>query len=487
MSLSTALHIAQSALITTSKQTSVVSRNVSEANNPDYTRRYALVTSTAPGARSVSVQRAANEALFRSNLKALSSLEGQNTLYDGMERLGLTVNGVDNATSAAKAIEQLQLALQTYSSTPSDRNLAENTVDAARNMVRTLNDGTSAIQSFRADMDSEIADAVSQLNDLLGQFEDVNTEIIKGTRDGSDVSDSLDRRDALLKQISGIIGISTFTRSDNDMVIMTSDGATLFETVPRTVTFDAQSTYSASTPGNSIYIDGIPLVGGSGGNTDAAGRLPALVQLRDDVAGTMQNQLDEIARGLITTFAETDGSGGPLPPLAGLFTWPGGPAIPATGTLVSGLAGTIALNPDFDSEAGGDPTLLRDGGANGAGYVHNVDNGASFADLLISYSDKLDEPMTFDASAALSTSQSVSSFSTTAISWFEGARQDASNAGLAKEALAARTAETLSNATGVNSDTETLLLLDLEHTYQASARLIQTIDDMLQSLLDAVR
>lgn len=487
MSLSTALNIAQSALITTSKQTSVVSRNVSEANNPDYTRRQALVTSTAPGARSVSIQRSANEALFRSNLRALSSLEGQSTLYDGMERLGLAVNGVDNATSAAKAIEQLQLALQTYSSTPSDSNLAENTVDAARNMVRTLNDGTQAIQSFRADMDSEIATAVSQLNDLLGQFEDANNEIVKGTRSGSDVSDSLDRRDALLKQISGIIGISTFTRDNNDMVIMTSDGATLFETIPRTVTFDAQAIYSAGTPGNSIYIDGIPVIGGSGGNTDAAGRLQGLVQLRDSVAGTMQNQLDELARGLITTFAETDASGGPLPPLAGLFTWSGGPAIPAAGTLVGGLAGTISINPAFDSEAGGDPTLLRDGGANGAGYVHNVGNGASFADLLISYSDKLDEPMIFDTAAALNATQSVSSFSTDAISWLEGARRDASNASLAKEALAARTAESLSNATGVNSDTETLLLLDLEHTYQASARLIQTIDDMLQSLLDAVR
>jgi flagellar hook-associated protein 1 FlgK len=30
------------------------------------------------------------------------------------------------------------------------------------------------------------------------------------------------------------------------------------------------------------------------------------------------------------------------------------------------------------------------------------------------------------------------------------------------------------------------LLLDLEHTYQASARMMKTVDDMLSSLLDAV-
>ena len=244
MSLTTALGIAQSALRNTSRQTSIVSRNVSDASNPDYTRRMAVVTSTAPGARSIDVQRAANDLLFKNNLRALASLTGQQTLYDGMERLGLSVNGIDNATSAATAMGQLQQALQTYSASPSNRNLAENAVDAARNMVRTLNDGTRAIQTFRAEMDSEIATAVSELNDLLSQFKDANTDIVAGTRNGRDVSESLDRRDALLKQISSLVSISTFTRSDNDVVIMTKDGATLFETIPRSVTFQPQAIYS---------------------------------------------------------------------------------------------------------------------------------------------------------------------------------------------------------------------------------------------------
>jgi flagellar hook-associated protein 1 FlgK len=404
-----------------------------------------------------------------------------------MERLGLAVNGADNATSAATAIGQLQQALQTFSASPSNRNLAENAVDSARSMVRTLNSGTQAIQSFRSDMDSEIGSAVSELNDLLNQFKDANNDIVSGTRNGRDVSDSLDRRDALLKKISNIVGVSTFTRADNDMVILTKDGSTLFETIPRTVSFDPQTSYTAGTAGNSVYVDGIPIAGGSGGNTNATGKIAGLVQLRDSVAGTMQSQLDEVARGLISAFAETDGSGGPLPAQAGLFTWPGGPAIPAAGTIVGGLAGLITLNPAFDSEAGGDPTLLRDGGANGAGYVHNTGSASSYADLIISYADNLDKPIAFDAAAAIGTSQSVTDFSTNAISWFEGVRQNASTAVEAKDALATRTSEALSNATGVNVDNEMSMLLDLEHTYAASARLITAVDDMLNSLLTAVR
>lgn len=486
MSLTSALSIATQALRNTSRQTSVVSRNVSDASNPDYTRRSAVITSTAPGARSVDIQRASNDALFRSNLKSQASFEGQRTLYEGMERLGLAVNGVDNASSAATVIGQLQLALQTYSASPSNRNLAENAVDAARSVVRTLNSGTQAIQSFRVDMDNQIEASVNELNDLLNQFKDANTEVVAGTRNGRDVSDSLDRRDSLLKQIAGIVGVSTFTRGDNDMVIMTKDGATLFETIPRNVTFQAQPMYNAGVPGNSVYVDGLPIISGSGGNSDASGRISGMLQLRDSVAGTMQSQLDEIARGLITAFAETDGSGGPLPSAAGLFTWSGAPAIPASGTLVGGLAGQISLNAAFDTASGGDPTRLRDGGANGAGYVHNTSGASSYANLLISYSQQLDQPMAFDPASAIGTSQSVSDYSSNAISWFEGVRKDASTASDAKEALAARTEEALSNSTGVNVDTEMSLLLDLEHTYEASSRLIKAVDDMLTALLAAV-
>ena len=201
----------------------------------------------------------------------------------------------------------------------------------------------------------------------------------------------------------------------------------------------------------------------------------------------MESQLDEIARGLITAFAETDGTGGPLPPVAGLFTWPGAPAIPPAGTIIDGLAGQISLNTAFDSDAGGDPTLLRDGGANGAGYVHNSTGGSSYSDLLLAYSNKLEQPIAFDPGAAIGTTHSVMSFSTNAIGWFEGVRKDASTAAEAKEALATRTAEALSNATGVNVDAEMSLLLDLEHTYEASARLIRAVDEMLASLLAAVR
>ncbi|OHV69970.1 flagellar hook-associated protein FlgK [Mesorhizobium sp. LCM 4577] len=483
MSLSSALSIAQSALLATSKQTSVVSRNVADASNPDYTRRIAVVTSTAPGARAVEIQRAANDLLFRQNLSALSAWSGQSALYDGMDQLDLSVNGVDNASSPSTAIANLQKALQLYATTPSNQNLGTSVVDSAKQVVNSLNSGTQAIQDFRTQADSQIATAVDDLNSLLSQFQDANKAVISGTRSGTDVSDALDQRDALLKKISEYVPVSTFTRGDNDMVITTKDGTTLFETVPRSVTFTPSSGYSAGTAGNTVYIDNVPVSAGTGDNSTADGKLAGLLKLRDGVASTMQSQLDEIARGLVTAFAETAPS---QPNATGLFTWSGAPAIPAAGTLVDGLAGTISVNAAFDPSAGGNPALLRDGGANGVAYVANGGGGASYADLLIGYSSKLDQPMTFDSSAGITVSSGVSDYAANAIGWFEGVRQQASANADSKQALAARTAEALSNDTGVNVDQEMSLLLDLEHTYQASAHMMKTVSDMLDALMSAV-
>jgi flagellar hook-associated protein 1 FlgK len=484
MSLSTALSIAQSALLNTSRQTSVVSRNISEASNPDYSRRSAILVTSENGAQVMQTQRATSDALFRQNMAATSSSAGQTALMSGLNTLNFDVHGIEYANSAATMLGEFQQAMQIYSASPSNNSVAENAIDAAKSLVRSLNEGTNAIQSFRISTDREIGSAVGELNNLLADFKIANDQITAGTRAGRDVNQSLDQRDALLKKISEYIPVNAITRADNDLMLVTSTGQTLFEKVPRDVTFTQTVGLQPGSSGNSIYIDGVPVIAGSGGNTTAGGKLAAFVQLREEVAGGMQAQLDEIARGLITAFRETDPNG-VQPDAAGLFTWSGAPGIPAAGTLEDGLARDIRINPAFDSEQGGNPHLLRNGGANGAAYVHNTTGGTSYSDLLLSYAARIDEPMTFDAGAGINGTVSLSTYSTEAISWFSGIREDASRAAESKNALMARTHEALSNLTGVNIDEEMTLLLELERTYEASARLMRAVDDMLTALLNA--
>lgn len=482
MSLSSALNIAQNALAATSRQTSVVSRNVSSASDPDYNRRTAVLTSEAPGTRALVIQRAANDMLFRQNLAASASSGGQGAIAEGMERLGLSVNGVDGASSAAAALGKLQEALQVYSASPSNRTLAETAVGAAGDLARTLNAGSTAVGAFRTQTDAAIGTAVDDVRNLLQSFGDANNAVTAATRAGRDASDALDARDAALKKIAEYVPVSTITRAGNDMVITTADGATLFETVPRAIAFTPSNAMGTATAGSGVSVDGVPLSGGASGS----GRIAGLLYLRDDVSTAVGAQLDEVARGLIGAFSETDQTGGAAPALAGLFTWPGGPALPAAGTVSAGLAARIGVNALFDSAKGGDAQLLRDGGANGGAYKANTAGNASFSGLLLAYGDRLDQPITIDPGAGLGSQASVSDLSAGAVGWFEAIRKSASEKAEQASALSSRTAEALSNETGVNVDTEYALLLDLEHAYQASARIIKAVDEMLTTLMNAV-
>jgi flagellar hook-associated protein 1 FlgK len=81
---------------------------------------------------------------------------------------------------------------------------------------------------------------------------------------------------------------------------------------------------------------------------------------------------------------------------------------------------------------------------------------------------------------------SLQDFASSSAGWLEAQRQGASQQVAYQETLLAQASEALSNATDVNMDDETALMLQLEKSYSASAKLISVIDQMLKTLLNAV-
>lgn len=478
MALSSALSIAQNSLLNTQRQTNVVSRNIANAYNPDYARRTAVLSSVSSGAQISIISRATDIALRQQTLSAMSGFKAQDTIVKSLDWLALSINGANNASSPATLVGKLQEAVQLYSGNPANRTIGEAAVEAARDVLRTLNDGAAAIQTYRAETDRQITTAVNEVNALLAEFKSENDRIVNGTIGGREVLDAVDRRDAILKQISEYIPISTIGRANNDLMIVTADGTTLFETIPRNVHFEPVPAYGPATAGNNIFVDGVPISASYSANTTASGTLAAMVQVRDSIAVTAQTYLDEIARGLIVSFSETD-PGNPADTRPGLFTWPGAPAMPADATLEVGLASRISLNALIDPLQGGDPTALRDG----ANFDFNPDDNASFTDHLIRFASALDTPLDFVNGANVS----VMGFSSSAINWIDNERKSAATAAEIKSALMLRTEEALSNVTRVNVDEEMALMLELEQSYAASAKMMQMIDEMLRQLLSIVR
>ncbi len=487
MSLGSALQSAQNSLRNVTRQTNIVSRNVTNSGNENYTQRSGVIDASSLGSRIVTVRTNIDEQLSRSSLQALGEAEAQILISSQLGQLNLALNGIDGSRSSSHLLTVLHEGLQTYSAAPSNMLLAASAIESAKDFASSLNQASSTLSSYQSSMDAQIENSVASLNRLLGDFHTANNEIVNGSALGRDVNDALDRRDSMLRDISKLIPVNVLTRENNDMVLVTKGGATLFESIPRAVTFSPVLSYGPSVTGNPLRIDGVPVLGGRGGNTTAGGKLSALLQMRDTVLPKIQTQLNEIARGAITSFAEHDATGSGLPSLTGLFIYAGSPTVPASGVHVAGLASEITINTSYDEQQGGSASLLRDGGGNGVNYNSNPTGAASYSSRVISLVQSMDVISAYDGTTGVGGSMSLLAYSAQANGWLDGQRAEASDAASTKQSLFARLSEKLSNQTGVNIDEEMSQLLQLEHSYEASARIIKTIDEMLATLMAAMR
>ena len=488
MSLTTALNNAQAIFNNTGAQSSVVSNNISNASNADYSRRQAMLTTDMSGAQVVKIARATEPALQKSYLSSSSADAAQQLLLNAYNSLqSATLGGNDNEIAPATYLSAFQTAMQTYAGSPSSTTAAQSAVNAAQSLATALNNATTSVQTTRADADKQIGSDVDTLNGLLNQFQQANDAVKTASATAgptsSALSDALDQRDAVLKQISQIVGVTTVTRTNNDMALYTSNGATLFETVPRSVTFTPTNSYTAGTTGNNVYIDGVALTAGQGAATTAQGSLQASLQVRDDVAPTYQKQLDEIARGLVTVFAEQNQSDPTAAAQTGLFTWSDG-TVPTSASVVTGMASSITVNPALIASEGGDPNLLRDGGINGTDYVVNTSGDSGYSTQLDTYITSMNTKMDFDSSAGSDTNASLMDYSSSSIGWLEGQRSAATTAGENTSAALSRSTSAYSNATGVNLDEELTLMMDIEQSYKAGTKILNAVNEMLQSVLD---
>ncbi len=492
MSLSSALNVAQSSLAATSLQSSIVSRNVAGASDPNFGRKAGLQVTTYGGAVKIaSIGRAMDAVLFTNKLNATSSTSAQQAIVDGLDKLENTINDPELNQSLAAQLGALTNALQQYSVTPDDPLLAQDVLTKANDIATALNQASGTISEVRTQADADMASGVDRVNQLLSEFETNNQEIVKGTKAGRDVTDLLDTRDRILSDLSEEIGISTSTRADNDMVIYTDSGVTMFETVPRSVTMTPSYALGPSSVGASVFVDGVPVTGSSTGPIMPikSGKIYGASVVRDDIAVTYQRQVDEIARGLIEAFAETDQT--VVPPAvptqqAGLFTT-GTAAILPSGTAVTGIAALIHVNPAADPSQGGNLDKIRDGGLSGAAYAYNTTGAAGFSDRIQGMLDSLNAQRNFDPAAKADPTNSLAGFASSSVGWLEAQRQTATTTLGYNQALLQRTTESLSNATGVNIDEEMTLMMELERSYGASSNLIATVDRMLDALLQATR
>jgi len=498
MSLSAAFNIISSSFAANAAQTAVVSKNIANVNAPGYSREIAnVVTNSYGGADVASITRIANAALSEQAAASTAAAAAQQAISAGLSTLAQTVSdsalasstsgAYQNGASPAAMLGNLQSALAAYEASPSSTASADAAVTAASSLAASLNAGSAAVSQVRGKADGDMASSVKTINALLSQFKAANDAVVSGLATGANVASAEDSRDSIVGQLSQQIGVSTTVAANGSMSIYADNGVTLFQDTARTVAFTPTATLVTGTSGAAVTVDGVPITGSGSPNPIRSGALAGYAALRDSLAPQYQAQLDQIAAGLINAFAEADQSPSPtLPSLPGLFTAPGLTSLPSM-SAATGLAASIKVNPSVDPSQGGDATLLRDGGISSSNpaYVYNPTGAASYTGRIQELMDQVSAAQSFEPSAGLATSASLTDYTNASVSWLQGENQRASDAAAYENAVATQAQSALSNATGVNLDAEMTNMLALENAYASSAKLLTTVNAMYSALLNA--
>ncbi|NQZ13737.1 MAG: flagellar hook-associated protein FlgK [Alphaproteobacteria bacterium] len=303
-----ALNNAISGLRAAQQQLSVISNNISNATTPGYSRQILpqaseviRQTGTPVGVRTDTIIRNVDLDLARdlwTQVSATSSYEIQ-TQY--LQQIQNFYGTPDSEFNLAAQIADLRDAFTALSDIPDDSTQLQLTLNQAERVADKFNDTYDYLNQLRNDTVGDIDSTILEINSLLEQIAALNTDIRGSERFDRSTAPQEDQRDEKIKELSELIDISFFLRSDGVMVVQTVEGLELATEEPHTLSYDSQPVSADQYYDDAIT--GIFLNYTTNNNTTQTditqrrlgGRLGGLVELRDDILPSYHAQLDELA------------------------------------------------------------------------------------------------------------------------------------------------------------------------------------------------
>ena len=358
MSLTLAMRNALSGLSLNQYSLAVTSNNISNANTAGYSRKLVQqISRSANGVGSGVDIAAVTRNVDNSLLSELRSQMAKRGFYSNQESYLNRVTdtfGVPGSANAINAnIGRLASSFEAMGSRPQNAQSQLDTITDAMNMARQINDMANSTQNLRGQADSDIAASVNKINELATRINDLNNEIVRnsGASGQQSNTDAMDQRDQAVRELSGLIDVSTYTRADGRMVVVVAGGYNLVADSASTLAYNAATAVSPATTFNAITVNG------SGNITSAIrnGKMKSLIDLRDTTLQNYMAQLDTMALALRDRVNAVHNDGTCFPAqrtLTGTQTTAAGTAFPAsTGSVriaVTDATGAIVRVIDYD-------------------------------------------------------------------------------------------------------------------------------------------
>lgn len=303
MSLNIALYNAISGLQSNSRALDVTAQNVSNVNTEGYSRKTVqyqsvVIKGQGAGVEIADITRKVNEFMItqlRDAVTSLGTVEARDEFYGRMQDMFGTLA---SDSSIGFGLAELAARFQGLADTPENVSIRTDLIERARLLVEQMNDMAFQMEALRVEVDRNIQDGVNIINTQLSLVQELNLQIAEGIALGQGVGELQDKRDIALDKIAEQIDIQQFTRSNGEIVVMTSLGRSLVDRVAATLTHTPVSSINPLTTHASGGIDGIDLGGFDITSEISGGRIAGLIAMRDETIPNLHSQIRELVTQL---------------------------------------------------------------------------------------------------------------------------------------------------------------------------------------------
>jgi len=454
-SLSTAL----SALTYSRAAMDVASGNIANADTDGYTRRRIEAAATgAPttpamwsrydghgdGVTVTGVTRMSDELL----VARVRTEHGQQNLADvsqtGLQDLESAVNE-PSSTGVSAALTSFRTAWHDVVNNPVPGSSARNVVlSRAQGLVAAIGTQSRAVAATMKTQVQKLQSTLAETNSVATGLANTNTAIAAGKLGGVDVSDLLDTRDRLTLRLSELTGATSTLRPNGEADVSIGGVPLVLGNKASTVAITAGVSASGTPDGNPVsFTVTAPSGTASALPTISAGDAGGSVNLLNVTLPAYQQGLDTVARQLADTVNAQHQLGYDAAGNAGNAMFSYDPTSPAASL-------TVAIT---------DPSRIAASSVPGGGTDSaNADALGAAAGVDASY-----RQLVAGLGTSVQTAQRASANQRVLTSQFDNAH----------EQLA-----------GVNIDEETVALMQNQRSYEAAAKVMSTIDSMLDTLIN---
>jgi flagellar hook-associated protein 1 FlgK len=314
MSLTGALNAAVASLRVNQANIQVLSANIAHVNDPNYTRKTLnresiVLGETQIGSVGIASYSSAVSESLRKQMESLIARNGTSGAQDEfMSRIQQLLGTSTDQAALPNLLSQFTAAWQTLQATPESKAAQTAVIRYGQQLTEEVNRIAAGIDTIDSEAKGEVSQSVDKLNGLLEQVFELNVRLRSASETGSERTELIDQRDALVREVAQYADVRTVERDNGTISLFTPAGLSLVDGPPSKFVYDGTNLFRAedpTTPIDSLFRDGKIRALMDFRLDNSAKALPVSTDPSTEVIRKLRSQLDAVVKAMTATTGST--------------------------------------------------------------------------------------------------------------------------------------------------------------------------------------